>query len=208
MLRKCLLLLLISTAVTSTAWTQILDFVAPSRQSATPRTSLGCAEAKAGGTVRALGLKNKNKTDIRYLCLGDSLFLTPNGQANVSNDVVPATPPGIGYFLYTCKPTLNGPTAGVFRTDPCLFKVNAKTVVSRGNLVGRDTFFNDGGLQLAYGNRRPIKFYFAPVTLTDFFSIGPGIDMAMQATLIAAVTQVDLQRFQDATPQGREFGIQ
>ena len=45
--------------------------------------------------------------------------------------------------------------------------------------MGRDTFFNGGFLQTTYNGGRPIKFYFAPVTLTDFFGSNggsPGFD--------------------------------
>ena len=100
MLRKFLLLLLTTTAIATTAWAQVPQFIAPPRAEAAPRTPLACVDGNAGGTIRALGARNKNITDIRYLCLGDTLFLNPNGLANLTNDSVPATPPGIGYFFY------------------------------------------------------------------------------------------------------------
>jgi gliding motility-associated-like protein len=176
MLRKFLLLLLITTIGTSIAWAQTPEFIAPPRFEAAPRTPLACVDGKAGGTLRALGVNNKNKGDIRYLCIGDSLFLTPDGTANLTNDSVTATPSGIGYFFYNCKPTVTGPTYLDFAADPCLFRnpVNNFLAVSRGIPSGRDTFFNGGTLQQAYANGRPTKFYFAPVTMTDFFGASGG----------------------------------
>jgi gliding motility-associated-like protein len=176
MLRKFLLLLLTITISTSTAWAQTPEFIAPPRFEAAPRTPLACVDGKAGGTLRALGVNNKNKGDIRYLCIGDSLFLTPDGTANLTNDSVAATPPGIGYFFYNCKPTVTGLTYLDFAADPCLFRnpVNNFLAVSRGLPSGRDTFFNGGTLQQAYANGRPTKFYFAPVTMTDFFGASGG----------------------------------
>ena len=174
MLRKFLLLLLTITAITTTAWAQIPEFIAPPRFEANPRTPTACIDGNAGGTIRSLGARNKNLTDIRYLCLGDTLFLNPNGQANLTNDSVAATPPGIGYFFYNCKPTVSGPRFTDFASDACLFHLlPANTLaVSRGEPSGRDTFFNTGLLQTAYNGGRPIKFYFAPVTMTDFFDRG------------------------------------
>ncbi len=181
MLRKILLLLLVSISITSTAWAQIPQFIAPPRFEAAPRTPITCVDGNAGGTVRTLGVNNKNRADIRYLCLGDSLFLNTNGSANLTNDSVAATPPGIGYFFYNCKPTVTGPTYLDFAADACLFHnpVNNFLAVSRGIPSGRDTFFNAGFLQQTYANGRPTKFYFAPVTMTDFFGSGggsPGFD--------------------------------
>lgn len=184
MLRKILLLLLTITAITTTAWAQIPEFIAPPRFEATLRTPAGCAEGNAGGTIRSLGARNKNLTDVRYLCLGDTLFLNPNGQANLTNDSLASTPPGIGYFFYNCKPTVAGPRYTDFATDACLFR-NPTTnffVTSRGEPTGRDTFFNApapasptvGFLQNRFNSNRPVKFYFAPVTMTDFFGLGSG----------------------------------
>jgi gliding motility-associated-like protein len=176
MLRKFLLLLLITSTIGSISWAQNIEFVAPPRQGVTSRTPLACIDAKAGSTQRSLGLANKNKTDIRYLCLGDTLFLNPDGTANLTNDAVATTPAGIGYFFYNCKPTVNGPTYNDFQADPCLFRAPVSNAfgVSRGNPSGRDTFFNNGALQQIYASGRPTKYYFAPVTMTDFFGLAGG----------------------------------
>jgi gliding motility-associated-like protein len=176
MLRKFLILLLITSAFTSTAWAQIPQFIAPPRFEAAPRTPLACVDGNAGGTIRSLGAANKNLTDVRYLCLGDTLFLNPNGQANLTNDSVAATPPGVGYFFYNCRPTVSGPSYTEFERDACLFRnpSNNFLAVSRGIPSGRDTFFNAGALQRAYNGGRPVKFYFAPVTMTDFFGASGG----------------------------------
>lgn len=174
MLRKILLLLLTTIAIASTAWAQLPQFIAPPRFEAAPRSPLACVDGNAGGTIRSLGANNKNLTDVRYLCLGDTLFLNPNGTANLTNDSVAATLPGIGYFFYNCKPTVSGPTYNDFATDACLFRSPQNNFfgVSRGLPNGRDTFFNAGALQQLYGGGRPIKYYFAPVTMTDFFGSG------------------------------------
>jgi hypothetical protein len=177
MLRKFLLPLLVIATIAQTAWSQTPELIAPPRFEANWRTPLGCLESNAGGTVRTLGPVNKNKSDIRYLCLGDTLFLTPNGTANLTNDSVPATPPGIGYFLYTCKPTISGPKYPDFERDPCLLRdpLLNLLVATKGEPSGRDTFFNGGLIQRSFGSGKPTKLYFAPVTMTNFFGTGGGL---------------------------------
>ena len=178
MLRKILLLLLTTTAIATTAWAQVPQFIAPPRSEAAPRTPLACVDGNAGGTIRSLGAQNKNLADVRYLCLGDTLFLNPDPArpSNLTNDSIAATPSGIGYFFYNCKPTVAGPNYTNFEQDPCLFRnaTNNFLAVSRGIPNGRDTFFNAGALQNLYNGGRPIKFYFAPVTMTDFFGSSGG----------------------------------
>ena len=177
MQKRFFLLLLTLTTATLTAWAQIPVSVAIPRISAQLRTPLACAGiANAGATTRTLSVNNKNLADIRYLCLGDTLFIAPKVPitANLTEDPVPATTPGIGYLFYNCKPTISGSRYSDVKLDPCLSRnpTSMAFLISRGEANGRDTFFNNGALQRVYAAGRPIKFYFAPATVYDLFGQG------------------------------------
>jgi gliding motility-associated-like protein len=136
--------------------------------------------ASAGTTTRTLGVTAKTNNK-RFLCLGDSIFLT-NRNSNLTEDPDPTSAPGIGYFFYDCPPTLSGQKWADVIKDPCLktTTINNKLapVASVGEANGRDTFFNNGQLQSFYNSGNPIKFYFAPATIYGFSSLDGGGDSA------------------------------
>jgi gliding motility-associated-like protein len=172
MLRRFLPILTV-LAISIQAIAQIPEPIAPSRTSIAARSSLACAgTANAGTTTKRNGIRAKTN-DIRYLCLGDTLFVSNTGR-NLSEDPVSATVPGIGYLFYDCKPTVSGQRWSDVKNDPCLSRrsfngVNSSPYIARGDANGQDTFTNNGALQRGFNNGNPIKFYFAPATVYDFF---------------------------------------
>ncbi|MEY4935056.1 MAG: hypothetical protein RIS64_1415, partial [Bacteroidota bacterium] len=144
-------------------------------------TPQSCANQYAGSTVRSLGVGAKSN-DKHFLCAGDSLVVVHQGNQNLTDDPVPATPPGIIYAFYDCAPTISGQTLVAFRTDGCLngqpIYVNATDAtttsptegfwVAGGTIGGNLNFKNNGNLQRQFNNYRPKKFYFAPITVDNF----------------------------------------
>lgn len=174
MLKRFLPILLFLVAVATVA-AQIPETIAPLRQSVQPRSPLACGgTANAGVTTRTLGFGAKSN-EKHYLCLGDTLYVSGAGQ--VFEDPVAATPPGIGYLFYNCQPTVSGQRWSDVKLDPCLTRLsfngfNGSPYVARGNTAGRDTFANTGTLQTGFNAGKPVKFYFAPITVYNFFGQG------------------------------------
>ena len=129
--------------------------------------------ASSGKTTQTLGATAKTKNKL-FLCAGDSLFIA-NTNANLSEDPKPSTTPGIGYFFYNCPPSVSGPRWSDIIKDPCLrtTPVNGQPspTTARGDVTGRDTFVNTGGLQTAFNLGKPLKLYFASATIYDFFKL-------------------------------------
>ena len=175
MLKRFLPILLFLVTVAKVA-AQNPESIAPLRTSVQPRSPLACGgTADAGVTTRTLGAGAKSN-EKHYLCLGDTLFVNGSG-ANLSEDPVSATTPGIGYLFYNCKPTVSGQRWSDVKLDPCLTRLlfngsNSSPYIARGNTAGRDTFSNTGALQIGFNNGKPIKFYFAPITVYNFFGQG------------------------------------
>jgi gliding motility-associated-like protein len=130
--------------------------------------------ANAGITTRTKGLSAKLRTDTRFLCAKDSLFVANTG-SNLSEDPRASTSPGIGYIFYDCPPTKNGPRWSDIKTDPCIKKIpfngeppTLGLYVARGDATGRDTFINNGTLQKGFNNGKPLKLYFGAATIYGF----------------------------------------
>jgi gliding motility-associated-like protein len=163
-------------AIATTVVAQIPESIAPLRATVQTRTSLMCGGvANAGVTTRTLGLGAKSN-DKHYLCKEDTLFVNGSGE-NLSEDPVAATKPGIGYLFYNCKPTVSGQRWSDVKQDPCLTRLlfngtNGSPYIARGNVTGRDTFSNVGTLQTGFNGGKPIKFYYAPITVYNFFGQG------------------------------------
>ncbi|HMN89948.1 MAG TPA: hypothetical protein PKE68_07990, partial [Saprospiraceae bacterium] len=124
------------------------------------------------GTIRFgahRGQSNDVTPDTIFLCFGDELDIIHNRDAVLNGDPIPATPAGVGYGFYACRPTVMGPTAAAVRADPC--QVNTPPppsglfyVAPGQNLQGDITFVNDGFLQMAFNNGNPRLWWFAPIT--------------------------------------------
>ncbi|MFM2267274.1 MAG: hypothetical protein RL757_715 [Bacteroidota bacterium] len=136
-----------------------------------------CVDQSAGTTTRTLGVGAKT-TDKHFLCYNDSLLVRHNGNANLTNDPVAGTPPGIGYGFYNCKPTVTGQWQAI-KADPCTNhspqiingtpRLQTDSMwVARGAINGDVNFVNVGFLQSSFNAGRPVKFYFAPLTIDNF----------------------------------------
>jgi gliding motility-associated-like protein len=137
-------------------------------------------QALSGTTSQKLGVTAKTKNKL-FLCGGDSLFIS-NTNANLSEDPNLLTPAGIAYMFYNCPPSVRGPRWGDIVKDPCM---RTTTIANRmspitayGDVTGRDTFVNTGGLQSAFNTGKPLKLWFASATIYDFFNNGGEGDTA------------------------------
>jgi gliding motility-associated-like protein len=165
--------LILFCATATSLWAQVPETYKFSERSlTTPRSAVCRGIAFAGSTQRRLANTNKNTSDIRFLCLGDSLYLTPSGSANLFEDPIQTTQAGIGYLFYNCPPRTSGPTSADVKNDPCWTRNPATNfpVVTRGDITGQHVFHNSGALQTTFAGGRPVKFYFAPATFYDFNS--------------------------------------
>ncbi|MBL0113543.1 MAG: hypothetical protein IPP42_23020 [Saprospiraceae bacterium] len=141
--------------------------------------SAPCAGTSAGTFKITLNALNKSK-NIKYLCFGDRLNIVHNKVDVLFQDPKPATIPGIGYVFYDCKPTVDGPSLSAVINDACINKkspiiVNGSPVnqtqgmwLAIGAANGDIEFNNDGYLQNAFNNGKPVQFWFAPITLDQF----------------------------------------
>ncbi|MBK7370909.1 MAG: gliding motility-associated C-terminal domain-containing protein [Saprospiraceae bacterium] len=141
--------------------------------------SAPCAGTSAGTFKITRNVLNKSK-NIKYLCFGDRLNIVHNKVDVLFQDPKPATIPGIGYVFYNCKPTVDGPSLSAVINDACINKkspiiVNGSPVnqtqgmwLARGAANGDIEFNNDGYLQNAYNNGKPVQFWFTPITLDQF----------------------------------------
>jgi gliding motility-associated-like protein len=118
------------------------------------------------------------RRDNIILCFGDSLQIIHNGNANVSNDPNPLTMPGIAYAMYLCQPnpSFSGPGILQITKDPCLNKLPTfqnnplrdSFWITKDKMNGDIALFNQGDLQQGFNQGKPIRLWFAPITL-DFF---------------------------------------
>ncbi|MBK6479170.1 MAG: hypothetical protein IPF93_12965 [Saprospiraceae bacterium] len=141
--------------------------------------SAPCVGTSAGTFKITPNTLNKSN-NIKYLCFGDRLNIVHNKADVLFQDPKPATIPGIGYVFYDCKPSVDGPSLSAVINDACINKkspiiVNGSPVnqtegmwLARGAANGDIEFNNDGYLQNAYNNGKPVQFWFAPITLDQF----------------------------------------
>jgi len=131
------------------------------------------------------GQSNDTNPPNLFLCFGDSLFITHDGNANLSGDPNAATLPGMGYALYDCQPdpALSGPDLATITGDPCLnttdpiFPGGIPVPLTQGIWVVGDqpsgdfALANDGGFQQAFNGGDPLQLWFAPITVDDFANL-------------------------------------
>lgn len=124
------------------------------------------------GTVSLSLSPGSQSGDPLFLCFGDALQITHNGDADLSGDPDPSTPAGIGYAIYSCAPTVSGMTLGSILTDPCILKTPPSPSglwVSTGSQPnGNTSFTNDGFLQDFFNGGNPVRIWFAPITVDNF----------------------------------------
>jgi gliding motility-associated-like protein len=128
------------------------------------------------GTVSLSLAGNAQSMSTMFLCFGDELVITHNGDAELSGDPNPATTPGIGYAFYSCAPTVSGPTLSDILLDACILDEPTPPqglwITTGNNPNGNTTFANTGFLQRFFNNGDPVEIWFAPITVDDFFTNG------------------------------------
>ena len=108
-----------------------------------------------------------------YLCAGDSLQVTHDGNADVQGDPNPATAPGLGYVMYTCQPTVSGTDLATISSDPCIVNQSGSSagfdLVMNIDINGNGFIINDGGTyQNILGAPNAVgTLWFAPITIDD-----------------------------------------
>ncbi len=125
----------------------------------------------AGTSQQALGA-GAQSTNVEFLCFGDALDITHDGNfvLTPADDPIPGTPPGISYVAFLCPPTATGPDIVDVENDPCVLPSPAPTsynflldgVVDAG---GNGTFVNNGAIQGGLNGGDPMELYFAPITV-------------------------------------------
>ncbi|MBX2890327.1 MAG: gliding motility-associated C-terminal domain-containing protein [Saprospiraceae bacterium] len=131
------------------------------------------APCNAAGTFTLgpfVGQSNDTSLDTIYLCEGDQISIVHNGDFNLAGDPVPATPPGIAWAFYTCKPTVAGDSyQTLLANEPCfLIGSTGNPVFAFGQPNGNITFLNNGLLQSTFNGGQPVSFFFAPITVDNF----------------------------------------
>lgn len=132
-----------------------------------------CADQSAGTIEFDLtgftGISNDVADTTKYLCFGDVLDIIHNGDADLTGDPAPATPAGIGYAFYTCRPTISGLGLDAILLDTCILDMPLPTTadpiwIAADDVSGNITLQNDGGLQNFFNNDDPVEIWFAPIT--------------------------------------------
>ena len=148
--------------------------------SGTLSSSSACAPGQApfaGTFTPSLGLGSQSN-DMTYICFGDTLFFDHAGDADLSGDPDPSSPPGIVYGLYSCPPTVTGPDLNtILLTDPCIFPDGNAILVAPTNdfnAEGDGFIVNQGGFQNVFNGGDPVELYFTSVTIDDFIPGSPG----------------------------------
>ena len=129
------------------------------------------------------GQSNDISLDTIYLCVKDSIFIDHDGNAILTGDPVPTTPPGVVWAFYNCAPQLSGPElndlvqTGIVGAvyDSCLITEQKSPlepflpIVGSGTPQGDIWFSNDGTtLQTKYNSGQPVLLTFAPMTIDKF----------------------------------------
>ncbi len=142
--------------------------------------SFACTGTQDAGTV-SLGPFVGSSNDVTlsnpmYLCLGDQVQITHNGDENLSGDPDPNTPGGIGYAFYSCAPTVTGDElTDITTTDPCIYQnpvfmgppnipIGATNIWIAATASNDVTILNNGGLQDGFNGGAPVQFWYAPIT--------------------------------------------
>ncbi len=127
------------------------------------------------GTLTTALSTGSNSINPMYLCFGDSLMINHNGNQNLLGDPNPATTPGLQYALYSCLPTVTGPTLNAIVLDACLITDNSGLVpqlASNIDVNGNGFLSNSSGLYQGYltglGLLPTDTLFFAPITVDAF----------------------------------------
>lgn len=151
--------------------------IKPNPSTASPEALCNNAGTVTIGPAGVTTQSNDVALPIIFLCYQDSIFIDHNGDADLSGDPNPATPPGLGYIFYKCPPTIVGDNLQTIITDPCMILGSMnQPVIAYGNDPSGDMwFFNNGTLPGLYNMGQPVALHFAPVTF-DIFNIAASPD--------------------------------
>jgi gliding motility-associated-like protein len=177
-----------------------------------------CAQNDAGTVSFGpfTGQSNDVDLDTIYLCLGDVLPMLHSG-GSLAGDPNAATAPGYGLAFYDCPPVIDGPDITTIVTDNCLNTTSPLVIggvnfpqtegiwIAVGPLPNGDILLNnDGSLQEGFngGNPAPIQFWFAPITIDDFATVGyeglpegncvtVGVDEAFSVVYLEAIDMLE-----------------
>ena len=165
-------------------------------ETATSASQLHLTSAACNGTVVDAGTSTQSisqalfptnqSSDIRFLCLGDSMDVDHSGGITF-DDGDPSTIPGYSYIFYRCPPSaaFDGEDEATILMDPCHYEPAPATsivMVIPGNSIitadGDATFLNNGGLQgLPENMGEPTSIWFAPLTVDNFDIPGQTIEL-------------------------------
>lgn len=137
--------------------------------------AFACADQNAG-TIQITnfqGQSNDTQPDTIYLCEGDMIDVTHNGDFDLSGDPNPLTAPGVTYLWLACPPTVTGPDLDAVIMESCIFMgppapTNNFYVEGGGTANGDVNYSNLGTLQDFYNNGDPLLLFFAPITIDRF----------------------------------------
>ncbi len=138
-----------------------------------PVTAFGGCVEDAGTSTQMLTTASQS-IDVNFLCFGDALMVTHNGNGEVnSGDPDPGTTPGIDYVAFSCPPTVNGSTAASIVADPCVLLGGGGDPIVNGNGManGNSTILNSGSYQtLVNGGAGgpPVEVWFATTTVDEY----------------------------------------
>ncbi|MFN0015098.1 MAG: cohesin domain-containing protein, partial [Saprospiraceae bacterium] len=116
-----------------------------------------------------LGESNDNTPDTLFLCQGDSMCVTHNGDA-MFMDPDPSTPAGIAYAFYKYLPTKDGDEMAVLSDTSLWPGASNGFFATQGPANGNHCFFNNGSITMSsiFGQNNPVAVTFAPMTITDY----------------------------------------
>lgn len=150
----------------------VIDNNGATRTFTVPMQSCAICNDTAGTATVALGTTAESNNS-SYLCFGDSLIVTHNGDADLTGDPNPATPSGLGYVMYTCAPTTSGNTIAQIAADPCIINNSGSAagfdIVQGTTITGDVNIFNDGATyQTLLGGLGAVgEIWFAPITIDN-----------------------------------------
>lgn len=141
-----------------------------------------------GGTATPSLHPDASSININFLCRNDTAIITHAQNWDFSGDPNMGTQAGIGYIFYECDPSgagITGPSIDDIENDPCLELTPTPTIdpnfanfwVARDpvNFNGNTIFWNGNNtqsgqtLQDFFAGGDPVQFWFAPVTIDDYF---------------------------------------
>jgi gliding motility-associated-like protein len=171
-----------------------------------------CTNDAGTVTIGAIqGQSNTSGGGTIYLCFGDSIRITHNGDFNIVDPNF-ATNSGIVYLVTTDAPSteFTGPDTASILRQPSLFPDQTITIGNQtfpkglfwtvsGQRNGNVTFRNDGRFIQGFGKNKPVALYFAPITIDNFagdrYEAGGCVNLsADQAFRIAFLKPIDTAR--------------